>query len=274
MSVTTSPSPADAAPGRPRLRRSRALLLTGGYALLSLWALVMSGFGPVAALTAQLPDPSLRFAAVAAGGFKVLTLGAAAAVLLSRGRSVFAVRVLLAGQVVWLATDLLAPQGQEGMSAALVRFVVSTAIWVGPWLLLAPGRRRLWSEPLTVRRLPAVVTVVAAAPLVAWATTTAGLDVSGTLPGEGTYAELRYDLTGLSLAVLAALVLASVDARRPWWDRLVAVVCIVVGGLAAVYPDGYASPGPAGLGLLAVAAALLASPAIERRRATEGATSR
>jgi hypothetical protein len=253
--TTSQPRTVDGAPTRPRWGRARLVLLVACYGLLSLWATVMSGFGPALALSANLPEPSLRFTAVGAGAFKVLTLGPAVAVLLSRGRSVLAVRVLLAGQVVWLAVDLLAPQEDEGAVAVLVRFVVSTAIWVGPWLLLSADRRRLWSEPVTVRRVPAALAAVAVLPLLLWARANAGLDASGTLPGGGTYAELRYDLTGLPLAVLTGLGLATLHRGR-WWSTVLAAVCLVVGLLALVYPDAYGSPGAAGAGLLVVAVAL------------------
>jgi hypothetical protein len=252
----------------PRWRRTRRALLVACYSLLSLWALAMSSFGPVAALTMDLPEDSLRFTGVAAGCFKVLTLGAALAVLLSRGRSVLAVRVLLVGQVVWLVTDLLSPQSDEGAAAVLLRFAVSTALWVGPWLLLATDRRRLWSEPVSLRRIPAALPVLAAGPLIAWSLANAQLDVTGTLPGGGTYAELRYDLTGLPLAFLTGLVLAALYATR-WWSVALATVGLVVGGLALVYPDGYGAPGALGAtGLLALSALVLLGhrlPSAQRR---------
>ena len=256
--MTTSPhpmSPDDVAPVRRSWARARGVLLIGCYAVLSLWAAVMSGVGPVVALVADLPDPSLRFTAVAAGGFKVLTLGPAVAVLISRGRSVLAVRALLAGQVVWFVTDVLAPQEDEGAVELLVRFVVSTAIWVGPWLLLSTHRRRLWSDPMTVRKPLAVLAVAAAVPLAIWARTNATLGTSGTLPGGGTYAELRYDVTGLPLALLVGLALASLCADR-WWRAVLAGVCLTGGVLALVSPRAYGSPGPAGAGLLGVAVVL------------------
>jgi hypothetical protein len=256
--MTTHPlrTAEDVASTAPAWGRTRVVLLTGCYALLSLWAVVMSGVGPVIALTADLPDPALRFTGVAAGGFKVLTLGAAVAVLLSRGRSVLAVRVLLVGQLVWCAADLLAPQEDEGAVAVLVRLLVSTAIWVGPWLLLSTHRRQLWTEPATTRRVPAVLAAVAALHLLAWARATAGLDASGTLPGGGSYAELRYDLTGLPLAVLAGLVIAAVHVSR-WWSAVLATVCLVVGLLGLVHPDGYGAPGTTGAALLVVTAVLV-----------------
>ena len=61
--------------------RRRVVGLCALYAVLSLWALVMSSFGTVMLLLGRLPDDSWAFGALAAGAFKLMTLGGAIAVL-------------------------------------------------------------------------------------------------------------------------------------------------------------------------------------------------
>ncbi|HEX6916450.1 MAG TPA: hypothetical protein VF140_00115 [Phycicoccus sp.] len=225
-----------------RLTRARVVALCVLYTPLSLWALVMCAAGPAVALFGAQPDPSIRFTGVAAGAFKALTVGPALAVLLSRGRSVLAVRALVVGQAVWLAADLLAPEEDITAPSRLLQYAVSTALWVGPWLLLAPGRAALWRQRLVVRRRLLVLAAVAAAPLVGWAVLTSRGDLVSGLGGDAL--ELRFDMTGMPLALLAGLVLAAVHDGR-WWDRLVATCFLVIGALALVYPDAYGAPGRA-----------------------------
>jgi hypothetical protein len=236
-----------------RLARVRVVALCVLYSLLSLWAVVLCVTGPAVALFGALPDPALRFTGFAAGVFKVITVGPALAVLLSRGRSVLAVRALVVGQAVWLHADLLAPQDDVGAPGRVLQYLVSMALWVGPWLLLAPGRSRLWRQRFVVRRGVLLLAAVAAAPLCAWAFLTSREDLA---TGVGADAlELRSDLTGMPLALLAGLVLAALHEQR-WWDRLIISCCLVVGVLALVYPDGYGAPGRAAGLLVPLGAAL------------------
>lgn len=253
-----------------RFARTRLVALCALYTLLSLWALVMSAVGPVMAVFGTLPDPSYRFTAMAAGVFKVLTVGAAVAVLVSLGRSTVAVRVLLLGQGVWFVADLLAPEEDVSVPGRLLRLVVSTAVWVGPWLLFARDRSRLWREPLRMRRPLLVLALVSAVPLVAWALANAGADLDPALGADA--AELRFDVTAMPLAVLAGLALAALHVRR-WWDRVVASCCLVLGALALVHPDAYGAPGRMAGGLVLVGAVVgLAGHLRRRGTRSEGAT--
>lgn len=236
------------------LGRTRVLVLCVLYALLSLWALVMSSFGTALVVLQRLPDAALTFGALGAGAFKILTLGPALLVLVSRGRNVLAVRALVVGQLVWFVTDLVAPQDSAPVPELLARYAVSTVLWVGPWLALSPERSRLWRDPLSVR--PAVLglaTVVTAAGL-PWALASARLDASATT-SVGTMAELRYDVVGLALAPIAALFVAAV-ADATWWDRLVSGALVWVAMACVVSPHGYGSPGHVGA-LAVVPAAVL-----------------
>ncbi len=84
MTATTTLSTSQAT-ATIRLARTRVAILTCCYALLSLWALLLSVPGIGALVTGQLPDPSFRFAAVGATCFKILTVGPALAVALTGG---------------------------------------------------------------------------------------------------------------------------------------------------------------------------------------------
>ncbi len=235
------------------LARTRLVALSALYTLLSLWALVLCSVGPVMAVVGNLPDPSFRFTATSAGVFKVLTVGPAVAVLLSRGRSTFAVRALVLGQIVWFVAGVLAPEEEASPTVQLLQLVVSTAIWVGPWLLLAQKRSRLWREPILVRRPLHLLALVASVPLIGWAVANARGDLATELGSSAT--ELRFDMTGMPLAVLAALALSALHDRR-LWDHVVTFCCAVVGVLALVYPHAYGAPGRSAGGLLIAGAVL------------------
>ena len=71
----------------------------------------------------------------------------------------------------------------------------------------------------------------------------------------GTSAELRYDVVGVPVVIVAAMSVCVV-AGASWWHRLVVIALVWVAGASLVSPDGYGSPGYAGC-LFAVVAALL-----------------
>ena len=241
-------------PRSPRWPRIRLVALCTIYSLLSLWALVMTTFGTVMVLLGRLPDPWWTFGALAAGSFKLLTLGPALVILTSRGRSVLAVRALVVGQLVWLAADLVAPEEPASAGELLGRSAVSLALWVGPWLLLSNDRSRLWRDPVLVRRPLLGLALVVAAACWPWAVAVAHLDptIKSSL---GTTGELRYDMVGFPIAVVAGLCLSALcDAR--WWHRTVGIALVWVAVAAAISPSGFGSPGYAGC-LLAVVAGLL-----------------
>lgn len=236
--------------------RVRVLVLCLLYTPLSAWALVMASFGTAMVVLHRLPDPhALTFGALGAAAFKMLTLGPALVVLVSRGRSVLAVRALVLGQVVWFVDDLVAPQDHASLPELLARYAVSLVLWVGPWLALSPDRARLWRDPWPVRPLVAALAVLSALVCAPWVATIARLDASA-MTSVGSMAELRYDVAGLGLAAVAALGLAAVS-RAVWWDRLVAAALAWAAFACVVAPHGYGSPGYVGAVAVLPAAALL-----------------
>ncbi|TPG14853.1 hypothetical protein [Pedococcus bigeumensis] len=241
-------------PHSARWPRIRLVALCAIYALLSLWALVMTTFGTVMVLLGRLPDPSWTFGALAAGAFKLLTLGPALVILASRGRSALAVRALILGQLVWLAADLVAPEEPASAGERLGRSAVSLVLWVGPWLLLSDHRSRLWRDPVLVRRPLLALALMVAAACWPWAVAITHLDPT-TKSSLGTTGELRYDIVGFPIAVVAGLCLGALCGAR-WWDRTVCVALVWVAVSAAIAPTGFGSPGYAGC-LLAVIAGLL-----------------
>ena len=267
MTATTTPSTSQA-PATIRLARTRVVILTCCYALLSLWALLLSLPGIGALVTGQLPDPSFRFAAVGATCFKILTVGPALAVALTRGRSTVAVRALIGGQVVWFVADLLAPQADDGPLVSVVRFLVGLLIWVGPWLALATDRRRVWRRARQAR--PLVVSVAAAAviPAVVWAIGASSVAISAQL-GVDEALELRFDLCGLPLVLLAAALLAGTH-RSLWWDVVVGSTSIVVALAALLLPAGPGSPGPAGAAACLLTVSLILDHHRERDQQRRG----
>ncbi len=246
----------------PRLVRTRTVAIRVVYAVLSVWAVVMSGFGWAVVVSGQLPDSSWRFAATATLAFKALTLGSVVVVAWTGGRSVLAVRALVAGQLCWALASVIAPQDDATVLVRLTQVAVSAAIWVGPWLLLASRRSRLWREPVQVDRLLVPAATIAAVPLVTWAVLQAGLDIGGAHVAQ--QAELRFDLVGVPLALAAAALLGAVHPRG-WWRVSVAAAGLYVGLLALVLSGDWGSPGR--LGGLALVLAVGVAVASVRARA-------
>ena len=265
MTTATVPPSIPHEASRPRLARTRSVVLVGVYGLLSLWALALSTAGVGALITGQLPDVSLRFVAVAATCFKMLSVGPAVAVCVSRGRSVLAVRALLLGQVVWFVADLLAPQGDDGTVGAALRFLLGLVIWVGPWLVLSSDRRRLWRPASTFRPVVLAAAVLGAVPLVQWSVAASRIRLPVALNAEE-MAELRFDLCGLPLMVLLAVAVAAVH-RVAWWDLLVSLVNTALAALALADAVRPGSPGLTGAAMLLVPLALTGQRLRERRGA-------
>lgn len=226
---------------RPRLAVARTAALRLVYTLLSLWAVAMSAPGPIALLAGKLPDPRWEAAAAVTVAWKLLTVGPAMVVAWSGGRSVLAVRALVVGQACWLAASLLAPEDGSSVPTRLAQAGVSVLIWVGPWLLLAARRSRLWREPLAVDRPLLAVSTVAVVALAAWAVSQTHLDVTGGAPGFDPR-ELRFDMAGLPLALAGSAVVAATHRAR-WWTAATAMAWVYVGGVGLLLPHGWGSPG-------------------------------
>ncbi|MFN8029086.1 MAG: hypothetical protein U0Q10_01830 [Dermatophilaceae bacterium] len=251
---TGTPSPA-ALVARTRAGRARAVAVTAVYGLLSLLALALAAPGPVGTLTGKDPTSAWHVTGFLVGAFKVLTLGPALVVAATRGRSVAAVRLLAVGQVAWCLAGVLSPQPGDGRLAAIPAAAFSLVLWVGPWFLLSPARRRLWADPWPTRRALLLIAAVALPAVGIWLGHQAALPSHGPV-GSGDYRELRYDVTGAA-AALGVSLLTAATLGALWWDRTVATVLAVVGILSAVYPDGYGSAGrPGGVALVLAAAAL------------------
>lgn len=251
-----------------RLARTRAVVLRVVYALLTLWALAMTLPGPVLLLSGHLPAGGWHFVAAATVPWKLLSTGTAAVVCASAGRNVHAVRVLLLGQLCWFVAELVSPDSGDGPATRVAQVVVGLAIWVGPWLLLAPRRSRLWRLSGSVRAVRAGVAVLAAPLLIWWENSNSHLSIaaaSAQLPVR----ELRFDMVGLPMMLLVAAALSAVDGRR-WWAAAGAAAYAYVGVFGVALPHEWGSPGLIGGVLLVAAGALLGWDASRARPTPAG----
>ena len=211
--MSSPTAPATTAPGPVRFAAQRIVAIRVVYAMLSLWALVTAFLGILLLISGQLPPGGWRFAATSVAAWKLLTLGPTIAIAWTGGRSVLAVRALAVGQLCWLAADLLSPQLHASMALRAFQAAVSMMIWVGPWLLLAPNRSRLWRDRLQVNSALVLLVGAASGPLLVWVLLQTRLDVNGSTASMP-LRELRFDMTGLPLILASAGLLAAVHHRR------------------------------------------------------------
>ncbi len=253
-STTTRTRPARAGTGTGCPLRRVALWVV--YALLGAWGLLMAQ--PVLWVVADiLPTDELAWAAGVSTGWKLLAFAPALVVLATTGRSVVAVQMLSISLAALVVMDLVVPQSDPPLAwwQVLLTVVVQQLLWVGPWLLLSPQRRRfLHVAPERDAGLLALAAL--AVPLHAvWAFAQTGLPALAVRPP--VLQEARGSV--VSLAVVLA-VLTTFSALRPsgrrWPALAVAAATAWVGAWSVALPDLWGSPGRAcGALMLAWAAA-------------------
>ena len=235
--------------------RWRVLLIRIWAGLLTLLMLAMAR----GVLWVASADPDEQYMYATSTVWKLLSLGGAAWVLWTGGRSVLAYWLVALGQLVWLLAGVLNPE-QDGNG--LLLSLVNLIIYYGPLVALRPERRQLLHPGLHPSPQLLAVSLVAAGPLLILASRTADR-----YPGS----ELGFDMTGLYLALAAFALFA---ALRPAGGALLpyfisaSVACT---GLAAVLlPDDDASPGLGGGMLLSAWAVAFAVTAAAVRAEPRG----
>jgi hypothetical protein len=230
--------------------RWRVLLIRIWAGLLTIQMLMMAQGVVVIAGVGE----GLHFAAGTSTVFKLLSLGGAAWVLWTGGRSVSAYWMILVGQLSWAVTGVLAPQ-LDGNPPLLD--LANVLIFYGPLVALRPHRRELLHLRVHPRALTTTVAVVGSFGLVAFA-----WHLSTRSPG----AELAFDAVGLYMTLaLMSLFAAARPAGGRWLIPAVAAGAVMTASFAIAYPQDMASPGRLGAGLvllwaLAYAAADRAEP--------------
>jgi hypothetical protein len=247
---TALPTP----PATPPVRmiRARRVAIRVIYGLISLMTLTMA-MGLVGLVTGGVPDGPYAFAAAGTTALKLLSLGGYLVIMWTAGRNVVAVQWVVVGQLTWLVAELLAPQDptQSGLGL-VVQYAAITAIYLGPWVVLAPER----SEVVHLRARPdrvALTLVAVSLPAMAlWVRHNAEL-VIVTADG-GSPNELRFDIVGLALVLWTVGLFAALrPSGRRWPLGVVAAGALYIGACAALADSkDLGNPGiPAGVALLA-----------------------
>jgi hypothetical protein len=237
----------------PRMIRARRLAIRVIYGLISLMTLTMA-MGLVGLVTGGVPDGPYAFAAAGTTALKLLSLGGYLVIMWTAGRNVVAVQWVVVGQLTWLVAELVAPQDpSESVLGLIVQYAAITAVYLGPWVVLAPER----TEVLHLRARPdrtALTLVAVSLPAsVLWARHNAGL-VIATIDG-GSPDELRFDIVALSLVLWTVGMFAALrPSGRRWPLGVVAAGALYLGTCAALADShDLANPGlPAGIALLAL----------------------
>lgn len=237
----------------PRALRARRVALRVLYGLLSVWAMVMA-HGVVLLLAGQaVPGWSFLFAASSV--FKLITLAATVPLAWTAGRRTGAARWLAVGLATWLLAEAITGQLRP------LRAVVTVLVWLGPWLLLAPERRQLFTRPARPPLLVGAAVALGVVGSVIWAVR-AGRTVPSAIPsvvdGPGAVGMLQLDLAGIPLSLAAAVLLAvTATARSAVAPFIAGAACTAVGGAGLVWPHDLGSPGTGGGAALLVAGAAL-----------------
>ncbi len=216
--------------------RWRVLLIRIWAGLLTLQMLMMAQ----GVLHVGGVDDGQQFVAATSTVFKLLSLGGAAWVMWSGGRSVSAYWMILVGQVVWAFSGVLAPQPDANPP---LLDLVNVAIFYGPLVALRPRRRELLHPDLRPHALSTSVAAVGAVGLIAHA---------WTFSREALHDELAFDAVGLYLTLaLMTLFAATRPAGARWLVPSVVTGALVVGAVALAFPGDVASPGVVGAALIA-----------------------
>ena len=224
----------DAISNRP-WPRWRVILIRTWAGLLTIQMLMMAQGVVVVAGVGE----GLHFAAGTSTVFKLLSLGGAAWVMWTGGRSVAAYWMILVGQLSWAVTGVLAPQ-VDGNPPLLD--LANVLIFYGPLVALRPHRRELLHLPVHPRALTTTVAVMGSLGLLAFA-----WHLATRSPG----AELAFDAVGLYMTLaLTSLFAAARSAGGRWLIPAVAAGAVMTASFAIAYPHDLASPGRIGAGLL------------------------
>jgi hypothetical protein len=182
-----------------------------------------------------------HFMYAASSIFKLLSLGGAAWVLWTGGRSVAAYWMIGVGQAVWAVTSVVAPQlDPQSRGDQLLTLL----IFYGPLVLLRPQRRDLLRPRFRPDARLCGVAAVGCTSLVtqAWL-----------VSYETALAEVRFDAVALYLTIGAMMLFAALrPAGSRWLPWPVAAAGVATGSLGIAYPDDLYSPGTTGGILLTV----------------------
>src|SRR4051812_25634218 len=122
-----------------RALRARRVALRLIYGVLAVWTLLMAQGVVLLAAGQSIAGWDFMFATSTV--FTLLSLAAVVPLAWTAGRSVGAARWLALGVLSWLIAEALTGQLRPLESVSMV------IIWWGPWLALAPERRRLLIRP-------------------------------------------------------------------------------------------------------------------------------
>jgi hypothetical protein len=182
---------------------------------------------------------------------------------------------LALGTAVWAVTEVLTAASRP-LSDTFSGLLGAPVLWLGPWLLLAPERRRLLGRPpRPTVSLATVAAVPVAIGCLVWAAGNTGLAPRAfptLFPPAEMLDDLRFDCAGLALALAVYSALA-VLSRSVFPSRIVAAGSLAVAATALGWPNDLGSPGVVGgLALIAWSAVLACTRG--RRRADPRAAGR
>ena len=237
MTVPDTVRPTPDTTGQGSWPKRRAVLIRIWAGLLTLQVLLMAQ--GIAVLLLGDVDPGMRFVAATSTVFKILSLGGAAWVLWSAGRSVSAYWMIAVGQLAWAASDLLAPQ-VDGNPPLLD--LANVVIFYGPLVALRPRRKELLRPQFQPRALTVAVAATGSCALMTFAWHLATASRSD---------ELSFDAVGLYVTLaFMSLFAAARPAGGRWLIPLVSAAAAATAAAAFAFPDDFASPGHLGAAML------------------------
>jgi hypothetical protein len=237
----------------PRALRARRVALRLIYGVLAVWTLLMAQGVVLLAAGQSLAGWHFMFATSTV--FTLLSLAAVVPLTWTAGRSVGAARWLALGVLSWLIAEALTGQLRPLESVSMV------VVWLGPWLALAPERRRLLTRaPRPGSPMPVAVSAVAVVLCAVWAVRNAALTPTTFPPAFGVQDavnDLRLDMAGLAVVLGLAAIAVGLSWPRAAAPTVVTGLAAAATGLAAlVRPNDLGSPGLIG-GIVLIAGSLV-----------------